>query len=60
MKEHNLGFVGSEKPARAGVDTPPNIENGVESITDPRVEILFRSRESEVDLGFLGESNIIW
>ncbi|KAJ6188969.1 hypothetical protein N7519_003877 [Penicillium mononematosum] len=34
---------------------PPNIENGVESITDPRVEILFRSRESEVDLGFLGE-----
>ncbi|CAG7951773.1 unnamed protein product [Penicillium nalgiovense] len=34
---------------------PPNIENGVESITDPRVEILFRSCESEVDLGFLGE-----
>ena len=34
---------------------PPNIENGVESITDPRVQILFRSRKSEVDLGFLGE-----
>ncbi|CAI7637535.1 unnamed protein product [Penicillium glandicola] len=34
---------------------PPNIENGVESITDPRVQILFRSREPEVDLGFLGE-----
>ncbi|KAI3165529.1 hypothetical protein DTO039G3_6538 [Penicillium roqueforti] len=34
---------------------PPNIENGVESITDPRVQILFRSRESEVDLSFLGE-----
>ncbi|OQE01192.1 hypothetical protein PENVUL_c044G05197 [Penicillium vulpinum] len=34
---------------------PPNIENGLESITDPRVQILFRSRESEVELGFLGE-----
>ncbi|KAJ5598221.1 hypothetical protein N7537_008305 [Penicillium hordei] len=34
---------------------PPNIENGVESITDPRVQILFRSRKSEVDLDFLGE-----
>ncbi|CRL28396.1 Cytochrome P450 [Penicillium camemberti] len=34
---------------------PPNIDNGVESITDPRVQILFRSRKSEVDLGFLGE-----
>ncbi|EKV04090.1 Cytochrome P450 monooxygenase, putative [Penicillium digitatum PHI26] len=34
---------------------PPNIENGVESITDPRIQILFRSRASEVDLGFLGE-----
>ncbi|KAJ5139157.1 uncharacterized protein N7515_004005 [Penicillium bovifimosum] len=34
---------------------PQNIENGVESITDPRVQMLFRSRESEVDLSFLGE-----
>ncbi|KAJ5822957.1 Cytochrome P450 [Penicillium robsamsonii] len=34
---------------------PPNIENGFESITDPRVQLLFRSRESEVDLAFLGE-----
>ncbi|OQE43665.1 hypothetical protein PENCOP_c003G09001 [Penicillium coprophilum] len=34
---------------------PPNIENGLESITDPRVQLLCRSRESEVDLVFLGE-----
>ncbi|KAJ5205664.1 Cytochrome P450 [Penicillium cf. griseofulvum] len=34
---------------------PPNIENGVESIPDPRVQILFRLREPEIDLGFLGE-----
>ncbi|KAJ5504731.1 hypothetical protein N7463_007605 [Penicillium fimorum] len=34
---------------------PANIENGFESITDPRVLLLFRSRESEVDLAFLGE-----
>ncbi|KAJ5545289.1 hypothetical protein N7461_007593 [Penicillium sp. DV-2018c] len=34
---------------------PQNIENGTESITDPRVQMSFRSRESEVDLSFLGE-----
>ncbi|KAJ5375300.1 Cytochrome P450 [Penicillium concentricum] len=34
---------------------PLNIENGFESIADPRVQLMFRSRESEVDLAFLGE-----
>ncbi|KAJ5779084.1 hypothetical protein N7457_006804 [Penicillium paradoxum] len=36
-------------------ERPQNIENGVESIPDPRVQLLFRSREPEVDLSFLGE-----
>ncbi|KAJ6041518.1 hypothetical protein N7460_006908 [Penicillium canescens] len=34
---------------------PKNYENGFELITDPTVEMLFRSREPEIDLGFLGE-----
>lgn len=34
---------------------PKNLEVGTESITDPTVELLFRSREPEIDLRFLGE-----
>lgn len=34
---------------------PKNFENGTESITDPTIEMLFRSRQPEVDLSFLGE-----
>lgn len=38
-----------------GEGRPKNIENGLESIPDPRVQILFRSREPDIDLSFLGE-----
>ncbi|CAG8921681.1 unnamed protein product [Penicillium salamii] len=34
---------------------PKNFENGFESITDPTIELLFRSRQPEVDLSFFGE-----
>lgn len=34
---------------------PKNLEVGTESITDPTVELLFRSREPEIDLKFFGE-----
>ncbi|CAG7920655.1 unnamed protein product [Penicillium olsonii] len=34
---------------------PKNWENGFESITDPTIEMLFRSRQPEVDLSFFGE-----
>ncbi|KAJ5142256.1 uncharacterized protein N7443_006975 [Penicillium atrosanguineum] len=34
---------------------PKNFEIGTESVTDPTVELLFRSREPEVDLAVLGE-----
>lgn len=34
---------------------PKNFEIGTESIIDPTVELLFRSREPEIDLGVLGE-----
>lgn len=34
---------------------PKNFENGTESITDPTIELLFRSRVPEVDLAVLGE-----
>jgi cytochrome P450 len=34
---------------------PKNFSNGTESITDPTVELLFRSREPEIDLSVLGE-----
>jgi cytochrome P450 len=34
---------------------PKNYENGFELITDPTVEMLFRTREPEINLAFLGE-----
>ncbi|KAJ5590031.1 hypothetical protein N7450_004003 [Penicillium hetheringtonii] len=34
---------------------PPNFDHGLESITDPTVELLFRSRQPEIDLATLGE-----
>lgn len=34
---------------------PKNFECGFESITDPTIELLFRSRQPEVDLSFFGE-----
>ncbi|KAJ5102670.1 hypothetical protein N7532_003199 [Penicillium argentinense] len=34
---------------------PANFEHGTEIITDPTVELLFRSREPEIDLAALGE-----
>ncbi|CAI7650500.1 unnamed protein product [Penicillium pancosmium] len=34
---------------------PANFDHGTEIITDPRVELLFRSRRPEIDLAALGE-----
>ncbi|CAG7973909.1 unnamed protein product [Penicillium salamii] len=34
---------------------PKNFENGVELIADPNVELLFQSRQPEINLSFLGE-----
>lgn len=38
-----------------GSTRPRNLEVGMESITDPTVQLLFRSREPEIDLTALGE-----
>lgn len=34
---------------------PKNFDNGTESIPNPMVELLFRSRKPDIDLSFLGE-----
>ncbi|CAG8395244.1 unnamed protein product [Penicillium salamii] len=34
---------------------PKNFENGADCIADPTVELLFQSRQPEIDLSFLGE-----
>ncbi|KAJ5585495.1 uncharacterized protein N7459_005295 [Penicillium hispanicum] len=39
---------------KEGKQRPKNLELGVESLTDPTVELLFRSREPEIDLRMLG------
>lgn len=39
----------------AGAGRPANFDHGTEIITDPRVELLFRSRRPEIDLAALGE-----
>ena len=40
---------------KEGSERPKNFEVGTELITDPTVELLFRSREPEIDLSSLGE-----
>lgn len=43
------------KMVEDGAGRPANFDHGTEVIADPTVELLFRSREAEIDLVALGE-----